>query len=252
MDFQSISGVDPTGTIARTIFVAARSNQGHISEHSLVASGHFDAHHIFKAAMENGAATTEYLGIPILIVRPLDRDKGITRDLRWLAFIDSQVAVFGTVQIVQEELSRHLARIPADPSLMLRLSHLHLADQSWCVLTPTTYNREIVRRLLATLDPGFGQPEDADHGLIMGVHFGRQVEIEYEAVPDSADSDGSLPQAPPVFSPSPNQTGAHVASFLSSNDTNRPKVIKFSKRQYEELIAQIQAREQTHGTRKPN
>lgn len=137
MDFQSISGVDPTRLSARTVFVAARSSQGRISEHSLLATGHFDTRHVFKAAIDNAAAETEYREIPILIVRPLGRDKGILRDLRWLAFIDSQVAIFGTIPMVQEELSRHLASTATDSSLMLQLSHLHLADQSWCVLTPT-------------------------------------------------------------------------------------------------------------------
>jgi hypothetical protein len=128
MDLESISGVDPTRTIGRTIFVAARDSQGLISEHSLLASGHFDTRHIFKSAMENGASKSEYLGIPILIVPPLERAKGISRDLRWLAFIDSQIAVFGTVPMVQEELSRYLARSPADVSLTEKLSHLRSTD----------------------------------------------------------------------------------------------------------------------------
>jgi hypothetical protein len=62
---------------------------------------------------------------------------------------------------------------------MMKLSHLHSADQSWRVFTPTAYNREVVRRTLATLDPMFGQPDHSDDGLIMGIHFGRHVEIEY-------------------------------------------------------------------------
>ena len=148
MDLQSISGVDPTRTIARTVFVATRGSQGLISEHSLLASGRFDPRHIFKAAMENGAIKTEYAGIPVLIVRPLDRDKGISRDLRWLAFIDSQIAIFGTIAMVQEELSRYLARSPADLSLMGKLSRLRSTDKSWCVLTSAVYNREIARSFL--------------------------------------------------------------------------------------------------------
>ena len=43
MDLQAISDVDPTRTIARMVFVAARGSQGLVSEHSLLASGHFDA-----------------------------------------------------------------------------------------------------------------------------------------------------------------------------------------------------------------
>src|SRR4051794_40474108 len=133
MDLQSISGVDPTRTIQYCIFVATSGSPGFMSEHSLLAFGHFDAHHIFEAARGNGASESKYLGIPVLVVQPLKRDKGISDDVRWLAFIDSQIAVFGTISMVQEELGRYLARSPADTRLMWRISRLRSTDQSWCV-----------------------------------------------------------------------------------------------------------------------
>lgn len=251
-DFQSISGVDPARTIGRTIFVVARNSQGHVSEHTLLASGSFDAPHIFRAAIENGATKTEYLGIPILIVRPLDRDKGISRDLRWLAFINSQIAVFGTIPMVQEQLRRYLAGSPADLSLMLKLSHLHLADQSWCVLTPTIYNREIVRRTLATLDPALGQPDRDDDGLILGIHFGKRIEIEYEMVTNSTDADAQLKIRPEDSQTMQSDTSPLEWHFFPTNSTTLHKVIRFSKKQYDALIAQEQAREQARAARRSN
>jgi hypothetical protein len=252
MDLQSISGVDPTRTIGRTIFVAARDSQGLISEHSLLASGHFDARHIFKAAMENGATKTEYLGILVLIVPPLGRDKGISDDIRWLAFIDSQIAVFGTIPMVREEIRRYLARSPADLSLMGTLSRLRSTDQSWCVLTPTIYNREIVRAALAALDPGLGQPH-AEDGLILGFHFGRRIEIEYESIPGSRDSEESQPDTQPGFSQAPAREALQPAShFVSNSDAPLPKVIRLSKKQYDEFIAHEQARDHAIGVRRSN
>jgi hypothetical protein len=250
-DLQAISGVDPTRTIERTIFVAARGTEGLISEHSLLASGHFDARHIFKAAMENGAAKTEYLGIPVLIVPPLERDKGISDDVRWFAVIDSQIALFGTIPMVREELSRYMARSPADLSLMRTLSRLRSTDQSWCILTPTVHNREIIRRTLAALDPGLGQPH-AEDGLILGIHFGRRVEIEYESIPDSLDSEESQPETQPGFSQAPPERPPTASRFVSNSDTTLPRVNRLSKKQYDEFIAQEQAREQAHGARRPN
>jgi len=243
MDLQSISGVDPTRTIARTIFVVARSSQGLISEHSLLASGHFDSGHIFKAALENGATETEYLGIPILIIRPLDRDKNISGDLRWLAFIDSQIALFGTIAMVQEELDRYLARSPEDMPLMGKLSHLHEADQSWCVLTPTVFNREIVRRTLATLDPTVGQPDHDDDGLILGIHFGKRIEIEYETVPGSIDAEAQPKTRPEVWQAPHPDVPPPASHFFPDNGATLHNVIRFSKKQYEEFIAQERARE---------
>lgn len=42
MDLQSITGVDPTRKIRRSIFVDASSGSGFLAEHSLLAIGHFD------------------------------------------------------------------------------------------------------------------------------------------------------------------------------------------------------------------
>jgi hypothetical protein len=247
MDLESISGVDPNRTIGRTIFVAARDSRGLVSEHSLLASGNFDTRHIFKSAVENGAGKTEYIGIPVLIVQPLERDKGISHQVRWLAFIDSQLAVFGTITMVQEELGRHLAHSPVDFSLMEKLSRLHSTDQSWCVLTPTVYNQEIVRRTLGALDPGLGQRDPTDRGLILGLHFGRRVEIEYESIPESSNSEEDPPQTQPGFSRASPKAPQLASGFLGTNDTLPHKVIRLSRKQYEEFIAQEETRIQTHG-----
>jgi hypothetical protein len=244
MDFLSITGVDPTRKIWGTTLIAASDSQGLLSEHSLLASGRFDSRHIFKALMENGATKTEYAGIPVLIVPPLDRDKGISQHPRSLAFIDSQIAIFGTIAMAQEELARYLARSPADLVLMERLSRLHSRDQSWCVLTPTIHNKEIVRRTLGALDPNPSQPDDSNDGLILGIHFGRRVEIEYESIPDSGNSEESQPQTAPEFSAAPlTKAPQPVSSFFSNSQTIPHKVIRLSQKQYEEFVALEEVRE---------
>jgi hypothetical protein len=246
MDLQSITGVDPTRTIGRTVFVAARGSQGLISEHSLLASGHFDTSHIFKAALENGATQTEFVGTSVLIVRSVNRDKGISQHPRWLAFIGSQIAIFGTIAMVQEELSRYLARSPADLALMGRLSHLRSMDQSWCVLTPTIHNKEIVRRTLAALDPSLLQSDHANDGLIMGIHFGRRVEIEYESVPDSGNPGESQTQTQTDLSQAATPGAPPMASyFFGNNETIPHKIIRLSRKQYHEFIAREETRELT-------
>jgi hypothetical protein len=246
MDFQSVSGVDPTRKISRVTLVAASGSQGFLSEHSLLASGHFDSRHIFNSAEENGATESEYLGVPVLIVPPLDRDKAISDDLRWLAFIDSQIAVFGTIPIVKEELSRYLVRSAADPLLIQRLSHLRSTVQSWCLINSAVYQSESVRRTWAALDPILGQPDHAIDGLILGFHFGRHVEIEYEAFPDSGSSEENPPQTQSGFPQAPPPEGPQPASyFFISNHAILPKMIRLSKKQYDEFIAQEETRELT-------
>jgi hypothetical protein len=244
VDFLSIAGVDPTRRIRRMTLVAVAGDHGFISEHSVLVSGQFDSSHIFKSAKENGAIESEHLGIPVLIVPPLERDKDISRPVRWLVFLGSQIAVFGTVPMVEEELSRYVARSPADSSLMDRLSHLRSADESWCVLTPTIYNREIVRRTFGALDPNLSQPGTSNDGLILGIHFGRRVEIEYESIPDSGNSEESQPQTAPEFSAAPLTKAPQPVSSLFSNSQTIPhKVIRLSQKQYEEFVVHEEIRE---------
>jgi hypothetical protein len=244
LDLESISGVDPSRTFGAAIVIAASGKSGSLSEHSLVASGQFDASHIFKAAKENGATETEYLGIPVLMVPPLHRDKGISDDVRLFAVIGSQIAVFGTIPMVREELSRYLVRSPADPSLSRDVSRLRSNDQSWCVLSSDIYRIDEIRRFLALLDPTLAQAGFTKDRVIMGIHFGKQIEMEYEGVPDSTNT-GDQPQIQSDVSQMLRPDSALLSShFVSSSDTSLHKVIRFSRKQYNQLIAQEEAGEQ--------
>jgi hypothetical protein len=243
-DLESFAGVDPDRMIKAVILIAASGNGGFLSEHSLVASGRFDTRHIFKAAKENGATEGQYLGVPVLIIPPLDRDKGVSEDVRWFAVIDSQIAVFGTIPMVQEELSRSLAGNQPDPSLTRDLSRLRSNDQSWCVLSSFLQTTELTQRWLAKLDPARGQAGFGKDGVVMGIHFGKQIEIEFENVPDSVNTEDQ-PQAQPEASPTPRPgTAALTSQFVPNNDTSLHKVIRLSKKQYDRWTVQEQAWEQ--------
>jgi hypothetical protein len=243
-DLESFTGVDPTRMIRAAILIAASGTGGFLSEHSLAASGRFDTKHIFKAAKENGATEGQYLGVPVLIIPPLDRDKGISEDVRWFAVIDSQIAVFGTIPMVREELSRSLARSQPDPSLTRDLSRLRSNDQSWCLLSSAVQKMGVASRWLAMLDPARGQADFVNDRVVMGTHFGRQIEIELEDIPDSAITEDQL-QPQPDASQTPRQGTAPLASqFVPNNDTSLHKVIRLSKKQYDQWTAREQAWEQ--------
>jgi hypothetical protein len=238
-DLESFAGVDPTRMIGAVILIAASGSGGFLSEHSLVASGRFDTKHIFEAGKENGATESKYLGIPVLVVPPLDRNKGVSEDVRWLAVIDSQIAVLGTIPMVQEELSRSLAWGRADLLLSRDISRLRSDDQSWCILSSALHTAEVTRRWLAMLDPAPGQADLVRDRVIMGIHFGKQIEIEFEAVSDSS------PQAQPEASQMSVPDMAPVASrFVSNGDTTLHKMIRLSKKQYDRWTAREEAWEQ--------
>ena len=244
MDFESFAAVDADRMTMAVILIAASGTRGFVSEHSLLASGRFDTKHIFKAAKENGATESEYLGVPVLIIPPLDRDKGVSDDVRWFAVIDSQIAVFGTIPMVQEELSRSLAGNQPDPSLTRDLSRLRSNDQSWCVLSSALNTTEVTRRWLAMLDPARGQANFVHGRVIMGIHFGRQIEIEFEEVPDSANIVDQLGPQPQISQTPQPGTAPLTSQFVSNGDTTLHKVIKLSRKQYEQWTAREQAREQ--------
>jgi hypothetical protein len=108
-DFFALSGVDDLRVIQQIMMVAAEDRTSSLAEHSLLASGHFDQRRIFKAAAQNGATFNDFKGIRVLVVPPFGRDHATFREVRWLAVIDSSIALFGTIASVQRELDRHLA-----------------------------------------------------------------------------------------------------------------------------------------------
>src|ERR1700722_15437769 len=197
-DFISLAGVDDSLIIDQMLFVAGSSDTSKSGEHGLLMSGHFDQARIFKAALENGASVSEFRGIRVLVQRPLGRELGTFKDVRWLALIDSTLALFGTISTVQQELDRHLAGSAVDPSLMQKLARLRRDDVTWSVLGTVKCNDE-VKHALGSLNPILANLVHEGDSLQLGVRYGRKVEVEYEitspsSAPAHANSD-SLTQS---------------------------------------------------------
>jgi hypothetical protein len=187
-DFISLAGVDDCMIIHQMIFTAGGSDTSKSGEHSLLMSGHFNQTRIFKAAVENGATVIEFRGFQVLVQHPFERELGTFKDVRWLAVIDSSVALFGTRFSVQQELDRHLAGSPVDPLLMQKLAHLRRDDSAWSVIE--MYNRnDGIERALGSLDPILAKLIHDGNSFQFGVRYGRKIEVEYEAtVPSRASA----------------------------------------------------------------
>jgi hypothetical protein len=186
-DFLSLAGVDDSLTIDQMLFVAGGSDTSKSGEHGLLMSGHFDQARIFKAALENGAGVSEFRGIRVLVQRPLGRELATFKDVRWLALIDSTVALFGTISSVQQELDRHLAGSAVDPSLMQKLARLRPDDATWSVLGAVKPNDQ-VKHVLGSLDPTLSNLVQDGDSVQFGVRYGKQVEVEYEITSPSSAS----------------------------------------------------------------
>jgi hypothetical protein len=186
-DFISLAGVDDSMIVRQMIFVTGGSDTSKSGEHSLLTSGHFDRSRIFKAAVENGATVTEFRGLRILVQHPFERELGTLKDVRWLAVIDSNVALFGTRSSVEQELDRHLTRSAVDPSLMQKLDRLRRDDATWSVLGIYKFNDEI-EHALGSLDPILATLVHAGTSFLFGVRYGKKIEVEYEGAVPSSES----------------------------------------------------------------
>jgi hypothetical protein len=181
-DFFALSGADSTRVMRQVIFLAAGDTGGTLTEHSLLVSGHFDEAKIFRSAKDGGALSLKYRGIRVLEVQPLPRERGMFSDVRWLAMMNSEVAIFGTVASVKRELDRYLDKSTADASLTHRLADLRRDDEVWCVLTEVPRTGEVSDALVA-LDPTLGDEIRGGGSFGFGIHYGRHVEFEYVGTP---------------------------------------------------------------------
>jgi hypothetical protein len=201
-DLLALYGADGSRTIQQVVFVAIADKESELREHSLLVSGHFDKARIYKSATESGAILIGYRGIPVLEIQPFARERDSFKHVRWLAVLDSNVLVFGTIPTLRRELDRYSDRCPPDSSLLTRLAHLRSKDQTWSLLSPRARNDEI-RRLLSTLDPELTEIAQSGRALEFGIHYGRRVEFEYEITLD-----------PKIVSSAPAQL--HVESLADS------------------------------------
>ena len=185
-DFTSLAGVDDSMVIRQMIFAAGGSDPSTWEEHSILASGRFDQARIFKAAVSNGATVTEFKGFRVLVQQPFERELGSFKDVRWLAVIDSRVALFGTRFSVQQELDRYLDRSAVDPLLMQKVSRLRPDDATWSVLGRFDVDDEL-ERAFGSLDPVLANLLHDRNSFQFGVRYRRKVEVEYEVtVPSGA------------------------------------------------------------------
>ena len=236
-DFIALSGADDSRVIEQIIMVASDGG-GALTEHSLLASGHFDQELIYRSANRSvGASAAKYRGIPVLVVQPFARESDSFHDVRWLAMMDSTLAVFGTIASVQQELDRRLDHSVADAALERRLAHLRRDDATWCVATLPDHNGEI-QAAFEMLDARLAELLHAGDTLEFGTHYGRQVEFEYEVgLASSRDVESVLASLQPPVSGS----SLLPVAELTKIDGGIRGVLKVSKDRYEAWEAGVVA-----------
>ena len=232
-DFFAVTGADASRLIHQVVFAAEIGSDGKLSEHSLLVSGHFNRTAIFRLAETGNATTESYRGEAILVVPPLARERNMFKQLRWLAVLNSDIAIFGTPASVQHELDRRIANSKPDSILMERLSRLASRDETWCLL-PASSPGGIVESALKKLDPKLGAIAGEGGSMQYGIHFGRLVEITASSnnvaqVGSKTEKDRSATRSTPAnyF-----LAGSHDVG----NDDGKVAIVKISKRRYMECL----------------
>jgi hypothetical protein len=244
-DFIALTGVDPTRVIEQVLIVA-EDGRASLTEHSLLASGHFDQALIRRST--GAASDTLYRDIPVLVVQPFTRERASFNDVRWLAIIGSNVAIFGTISLVKQELDRYLSRSAADPFLVQRLARLRADDDTWCVLARPIYSGEI-RSMLQALDAKLADSLEDGDAFQFGIRYGRRVEFEYEfKMSTSADAEivsRSLVQS--LGGPDVTESSRFPTSPPSRTDGVVRGALKVSRARYEAWVAEVVARANLRG-----
>jgi hypothetical protein len=191
-DFLAISGVDSGLAIEQIIMVAADGDRP-LSAHSIMAIGRFNQELLYRSVYQTGAKTILYRGIAILEMQPFAREHDNFYDVRWLAIVDSRLALFGIPTLVQVELDRYLNHNEVDPSLERTLHHLRHDDVSWCIARVRVGDSEI-QRLLRLLDSRFADLLRTGDMIQFGIHYGRQVDFDFEISPASDPDGGGYPE----------------------------------------------------------
>jgi len=232
-DFISLAGVDDSKVIRQMIFAAGGSDSSTSGEHSILVSGRFDQARIFNAAVSNGATVTEFRGFRVLVQQPFERELGTFKDVRWLAVIESKVALFGTKSSVQQELDRYSARSAVDPLLMQKVSSLRADNATWSVLEMFDVDNG-VEQVFASLDPVLANLIHDRKSFQFGVRYGKKVELEYDV---------SIPSAAPAqsisdFSGQSLVAGNRNGSSPAGNGSSAHGVVKITIAQYRAWLAE--------------
>ncbi len=240
-DFRALVGVDDSKSIRQIFLVRGTQSPGLRYEHSVLAVGHFNQSHIYRAAIQNRAQARDYRGLKILEMLTFSRDPGGSRDSRWLAVIGPELALFGTVSNVREELDRYLDHLPAAPALQQRLARLDPDDEMWCLLPNLSQYQEI-RKLLGDLDPRFLEVAADESPFEFGIHYGGRIRLDYEFTPSSpVDATIADPHSGSALGREPG-----VESFLShpghpGDAGSVHGVISVPRARYEKWLAELSA-----------
>jgi hypothetical protein len=241
-DLLALTGADSTRVIHELVLVSADDGTVALNEHSVLAGGSFDRDRIFRSAVDGGASVARYRGLPVLVVQPFARERSEFHQVRWLAIPASGILLFGSIAAVEQELDRYLARSVPDPDLIARLDRLRRDDETWTVLPQLAWTPEI-RSALAAIDPRLAEQLKDGDALQFGIHYGGQIEFEYEVTTATAAASQTVSDSLTQSLAGLEEGSALLLPTSSIINGNTVRgVVKVSAARYSAWIAEVSAR----------
>ena len=193
-DWLALAGVDSQRVYDEIVEVAA-SRSGELKEHLLLVAGHFDGERIYRSLEQNGAKTTHFDALKIILIEPFAREKDDMLETRWLVILNDRIAMFGTSALVQSALGRYFDHAVAEPVLLKRLSQLRPDVTSWNVLESSPIENMSFAR---THSAWARLMEDAEL-LMVGARFGPKVRVDFLVSASSESGEGYFDRKAALF-----------------------------------------------------
>jgi hypothetical protein len=237
-DFFALTGADTSRSVHHAVFVAMDGGTNGLDEHSLLVSGHFDQTHVYKSAADGGASLVQYRGISVMTIQPFARELKTFNEIRWLAILDSDLLLFGSITSVREELDRYLDGSATDPVLLHKLARMRNDDETWSVLAVPARNPEI-QVALESLDSKLADLAKGAEAFQFGVRYRKQVEFEYEVTMATVTAPPAIPNPLMQSFVRPGKGAWLLPSGVTGNDNTVRGVIKIPVAQFSKWMAGI-------------
>ena len=131
--FIASTGFDPRTNLQQVLIGSA--GDANNSQRVLLAKGTFVPAQVLAFAVKKGATASSYRGISVAELAASQGKNGKPHPARWLAFLSSTRAAFGTPELVQHAIDRYVDNTAADAGIASRIAAASGKYDAWYVST---------------------------------------------------------------------------------------------------------------------
>ncbi len=131
--FIASTGFDPRTNLQQVLFGSAGDPNN--SQRVLLVKGTFVPSQVLAYAVKKGAMASSYHGVSVAEFPAFQGKNGKPHPARWLTFLSSTRAVFGTPELVQHAIDRYVDNTAADAGVASRIAAASSKYDAWYVST---------------------------------------------------------------------------------------------------------------------